>query len=353
MRKLTLTRLFALFLIPAGFLCLHGADSAPNARQRVELQLANGDHLSGEIIWRADNKIRFRSPLLGDFTLNEADVAVLEVADESTADSAKSPPASKPASPPPAPAAKPLAPAGTPAQATQPAPAQWRGKIEMGLVQQSGRVDSKSYNIRTEAEKSIRRHSLRGTGRLLYAEQSNKPSADRTEAAFRWRYQLSKRTFAQSQTLYYQDEITRIRLNLEQNIGLGYRLIDIPRHVLNLGGGLTGQYRDWEAGQNGIAPYAEVFQDYTFKINERISFIQDASFQYSPEDRAYSFSSNQLPIVPPDQDNYKIRFNSVLQGKISERISANLRFEYERDNAINNANARSLERLTSSIGYAF
>ncbi|MCB1103627.1 MAG: DUF481 domain-containing protein [Cephaloticoccus sp.] len=57
--------------------------------------------------------------------------------------------------------------------------------------------------------------------------------------------------------------------------------------------------------------------------------------------------------MTPEADNYKVRFNSTLQGKMSERISLNLRYEFEYDNAVLNKEARSDQRITSSVGYAF
>lgn len=355
------TRSLILVALQISALCSTGlaADgTAAKPGQGVQLQLANGDRVSGEIIWRADGKIRVRSPFLGDFTLSEGDVAVLELPEERT--DAPAPPAPR-STPTPRPAdTKPdsLRSAGmrssaTPSPASKASSTNWKGKIETGFSQQSGRVDSRSHHVRAEAEKNAGRHNLRATGRMLYAEQNNNPSADRNDAAFRWRYQLTKRAFAQSQSTYYSDDVTRIVLNAEQNFGLGYRLIDRPRHVLNFGGGLTAQYREWDAGRNGFAPYLEVFQDYTFKINDRITFAQDSSVQYSPEDRAYSYTNNQVPQLSPDQQNYKLRLNGTLQGKITERISANLRYEFEQDNAIQLTDARTLQRITSSLGFAF
>lgn len=322
--------------------------------QKVELQLANGDHLTGELIWRAEGKIRFRSAVLGDLTLAETDAAILEIPETlDPAAAARSSATKSPASKTSAPATLAKTPAAAP-QAAAPAKERWKGKVELGSVQQTGRTETLSYNLRAEAEKNVRRHTLRATGRMLYAEQNDKPSADRQDAAFRWRYQLSKRIFAQAQTIYYSDEIIQIQTNFEQNIGLGYRLIDQRRHVLNLGGGITAQYREWDAGTNGWAPYAEVFEDYTFKINDRISFNQDAVAQYSPSDRAFNIPNRSAPkLVDPEEQNYKVRFNSTLQGKVTERISVNLRFEYELDNAIQVEDARETQRLTSSIGYAF
>lgn len=362
--------LFALGVVLASLSCYTpkaaAADSSTETTrpgQKIELHLANGDRLTGELVWRADGKIRFRSPLLGDITVAETDAAILELPeslDPATAaqgDTAKAPAtaSAKPASAPAVAAVRPSPdnPAGTKPSAG-PAKETWKGKVEFGSVQQTGRTDTLSYNVRAEAEKNVRRHTLRATGRVLYAKQNDRPSADRQDAAFRWRYQLSKRTFAQAQTTYYADKIIQIQTNVEQNAGLGYRIIDEPRHVVNLGGGVTAQYREWDAGTNGWAPYADVFQDYTFKINDRISFIQDAIFQYSPSDRAFNIPNRSSPkLVSPDEQNYKMRFNSTLQGKVTERISLNLRFEYELDNAIQLQDARETQRITSSIGYAF
>lgn len=360
-------------LLGAVLLCLlspasHAGTETPRPGQKIELHLANGDRLSGELIWRSEGKIRFRSPILGDLTVAETDAALLEIPEPVDA-SASSETSKNAASNAPATATTAAAGAARPSAASTPAPTlpgpatnraatpgkeHWKGKVELGSVQQTGRTQTLSYNARAEAEKNIRRHTLRATGRVLYAEQNDRTSADRQDAAFRWRYQLSKRTFAQAQTTYYADEIIQIQTNVEQNVGLGYRIIDQPRHTVNLGGGLTAQYREWDAGTNGWAPYAELFQDYTFKINDRISFIQDAVAQYSPSDRAFNIPNRNAPkLVNADEQNYKVRFNSTLQGKVTERISVNLRFEYELDNAIQVEDARETQRITSSIGYAF
>jgi putative salt-induced outer membrane protein YdiY len=343
-------RLSLLLGLAAGGLPLAAqTDPALQPGRRIQLQLANGDRLTGELIWRADGKLRFRSAVLGDLTVSEPDVAVLPV-----------PEALDPAvtgDPAPPLVAKPAPASASPAsgrRAARPAPERWKGKVELGHVQQTGRTDTLSYNARAEAEKSVRRHSLRAHARVLYAEQNDQPGADRTDASFRWRYQLTKRAFSQAQTTYYRDNVTEIDTNLEQNLGLGYRIVDRSRHTVNVGAGATAQYRDWSAGTNGFAPYAEFFEDYVFRINERVTFNQDLVAQYSPSDRAFNLPSSSQPgTVDPEQQNYKVRFNSALQGKVTERISVNLRFEYELDNAIQLDAARESQRVTSSIGYAF
>lgn len=323
-------------------------------KQRIQLQLANGDRLTGEIIWRADGKLRFRSAVLGDITVAESDAAILELPEVAESpDPAARAPGPSPAAPV---ANRTRASVSAHAQnhAAAPEPARWKGKMEVGYTQQAGPRDTLSYNLRAEGEKNVRKHTLRASARTVYAEQNESPSADRTDASLRWRYQLTQRSFTQTQTLYYADAITRIDTNVEQNAGLGYRIMDGTRHTANLGAGLTAQYREWSAGTNGFAPYGEIFQDYIFKINDRITLNQDLVAQYSPSDRAFNIPSRGNPAtVNPDEQNYKVRFNGSLQGKVTERVSVNFRFEYELDNAIKLEDAREAQRITSSIGYAF
>jgi putative salt-induced outer membrane protein YdiY len=346
--------LLSTFLLLTGLASLKAQTDGQKTGQPVELQLANGDRLTGELLWRADGKIRVRSAILGDLSLNESDVAILELPENNGEHRAATAPAapSKPVPEPQAANAVSSAKSHDQAAATPRTPA-WKGKIEMGLAQQSGRVESRNHQLRAEAERISPRDNLRATARMIYAEQNSRVSADRSETALRWRHQITSRAFSQTQTSYYRDDVSNIQFNGEQNIGLGYRFIDQPRHVLNMGSGVTAQYREWTAGRNGVAPYLDFFEDYTFKINDRISFVQDANLQYSPSDRAYSYGNNQKPVFSPDQDNFKMRLNASLHGKITDRLSANLRFEYEQDNAIKLSDASTLQRITSSLGYAF
>lgn len=320
------------------------------AGQRVRLQLANGDQITGELLWRAEGKLRFHSPLLGDFTLSEADVAIVPIPESlDSGVAAQEASGARRAAATPLPAASPAPVAAAP-EATAP----WKGKIEVGSVQQTGRTDTLSYNLRAEAEKKLPADTLRANARVLYAEQNDTPSSDRLDASARWRHDLTRRTFTQAQTTYYRDAITEIHSNIEQNVGVGYRVLDGARHTANLGAGFTGQYRDWSAGTNGLAPYAEIFQDYVLRISERVSFIQDSVVQYSPSDRAINTSgASSASTVDSEESNYKLRFNAALQGKFTERVSLNLRFEFELDNAIQTEDARVAQRITSSVGYAF
>ena len=54
-----------------------------------------------------------------------------------------------------------------------------------------------------------------------------------------------------------------------------------------------------------------------------------------------------------DVPNYRVTFNSVLRGRVTDSVTVNLRYEYELDNAIADRDARVDQRVTTSLGYIF
>lgn len=351
----------------------------------AHLVLRNGDRITGEVVSRENGRITFRSPLLGEIIVAEVDAAVDELGGTAEnanmseslaglppqnpaapASSAPRPPAQTPPPPakspaptaaPPAgspavakapaakPAAKPAAPAVAKADTASAKPARppWKGKIEFGFKQHSGRSDRIDFDLRADVERKVGLDSYRANGRIIYGKLNGRINTDRHEASFRWRHDFSKTVFSQMVSTYYADDVKLIDHNYEQNVGFGYRLLDRKAHIVNAGLGVTGQYRESANAPSDGYVLGELFEDYTFKINGRFTLLQDFLAQWS----------SKAPSGSPDAQNYKLRFNTALQGRVTQRLSMNLRFEYEFDNSIVNRDARVDQRISSSLGYAF
>lgn len=104
---------------------------------------------------------------------------------------------------------------------------------------------------------------------------------------------------------------------------------------MNVGAGLTGQYRDTNLTEAGFFTLVEIFQDYSYQISERLKFTQNAVAQYSPYSGSKFVTVNNQPsVTKTGESNYKVRFDIALQGKVTKHISLNLRFEYEFDNVV-------------------
>lgn len=290
------------------------------------LRLRNGDRVSGELLRRAEGKIFFRSPVMGEIAVNETDAVVVEEPDTPVESLVGLPPGNP----------ETTEPQGKPKE-------RWRGTIELGYQQQSGRSNATSYSARADSERTAGNLDTKVSGRMLYGKQDNVVSTDRYDASLRFRYELSKRAFAQSLSSYTTDRVKGIDRSFEQNIGVGYRLFKSIRHEANVGLGATGQMRKADGITEDKKLLGEFFQDYTYHFSGRLSFLQDTNLQYSPK-----HVSNGEKDVP----NYRLRFNAALQGKISERVSLNLRYEYEYDNTVPFAAEQQDQRITSSIGYS-
>jgi len=375
------TRILGLtFLILCAALAAESSD--PVQPRPDQLRFKNGDRISGKIISQTPEEVVFHSAMLGEITLPRKDVQIIrggsqpEIPVESLVgialmdENGDSDPASNKTAeetpvanvqpePPPKIRAEPTRPTGDEAAViadlVDAAPKEpWKGKLEFGLRQQQGRRDIFSMDLRGSADRTIGPNDLSAKARLLYGEQDGRVNNDRYDASFQWRRELGDRTFAQSLTSYFQDDLKDINRNWEQNFGAGYRLLDAEEHVINLGAGLTGQYREANLSESGFYTLVELFQDYTYRINRRLTIRQNAQAQYSPEGgtRFLSVSSQPSSSIR-EETNYKIRFNTVLQGKLTEHLSMNLRFEFEYDNAVRPSSARTDQRIISSIGYAF
>lgn len=311
----------------------------------TELHLSNGDRITGELIRREEGKIHFRSPILGDLIIAETDAAVIESPETPVESLAGLPPAIEQVN---------LRDAESVRPATKRQRTPWKGKFEFGFQNQGGRHDALNYSMRAELERRSERNQYRFSARYLYGESNQIVSSDRQDANFRWRHEISDRIFGQTVTSYSSDQITDVELNAEQNAGFGYEVLQSEKQTGSVGAGLTAQYRKAAGSDPGTTYLGEVFQDYTFKVNGRLTFLQNLNVLYSPEGRTRTLINAATSSLYRDEaENYKLRFNSTLQGKLSERISINLRYEYEYDNAILDENGRTDKRVTSSVGYSF
>ena len=327
--------------------------SAGVLRAADELRFANGDRLTGEVIEQVNDQIRFRSPVFGVIVVPADQVTVAHLPDTPVESLAGLPPTqtavvTSQAAPP-----SPLS-TGTPrptvvnapaqAAAAKPDPSRWKGKLEFGFKQQSGSNETLEFSLRMEADRKLARNQYRTTGRMLYGEKNANRSADRYDATFRWRRDFNNHLFSQSLTTYFSDRIKSIDASYEQNVGVGYRVLNRDRHIINAGVGATAQYRQAAGADTNVQLLGEFFEDYTYRISGRFTLTQNTQLQWSDEKTGTALSGRQ---------NYKVQFDTALQGKFTDQLSLNLRFEHEFDNAVVNRNARTDQRITSSLGYAF
>jgi putative salt-induced outer membrane protein YdiY len=300
--------------------------------------LANGDRLTGNLVRETDGAVEIEHPQLGRLTIARAALQ------GSVTETAKAP-ASRPAEG----SGGGATPTASTSTRTRP---QWARKIEFGFVMQEGAKSQRDLTARGEVEGRLGAHSLRGTARVVRSESQGVLTKSREEADFRWRRDFNRRTFAQALTTYGSDDLRNIDYTVEQQLGGGYRILDGARQKMNLGVGAVLQRQSRKGYEDETALLGSAFQDYAFSWNNRFKLTQESSVQYA-DDAPAILRGSTTPATAPTDGNYRFRFNTTLESKMTDQVSLNLRYEYDYDHSIPERALRSDSRLTTSLGYAW
>ncbi len=324
------------------FLPLAIAVSLLSVAQGATWVLANGDRLNGQLVRETATAIEIEHPQLGRISLPKSGLQGSVTDAVAAAAAAKTD--SLPSTP-------------TTASSSKPAAARpnWTRQIEVGFVMQEGAKSTRDLNARAQVEGRWRGNSVRSTLKMTRAESEGRVTRDRDEADLRLRRDFNRRTFAQALTTYSSDDIRRIDLSLEQQIGGGYRLVDGERQKMNVGLGAVVQRFERDGYEEQTALLGSAFQDYAFSWNDRFKITQESSVQFADRAPVIARNTGSAPATlnAPANGNYRFKFNTALSSKMTQQISLNLRFEYDFDRSIAEPDLRADTRLTTSLGYAW
>ena len=313
--------------------------------------LANGDRLNGRLVEETAAAIVIEHPQLGRLTVPRTSLqgTITESAETSVTPTTTS---AAPATP----SAKTAATTPTNAAADRAGTRnKWTRQIELGFVMQEGAKSTRDLNARFQTEGRLAGNSIRATAKITRAESQGVVTRDRNEADLRIRRDFNRRTFAQALTTYASDDLRRIDLSLEQQLGGGYRLVDATRQKMNVGLGAVLQRFERKGYEDQTALLGSAFQDYALTWNEHLKLTQESSVQFA--DRApviaRTGATSATTLNAPKDGSYRLKFNAALQSKMSNSLSLNLRYEYDYDASIAETELRADSRLTTSLGYAW
>lgn len=300
-----------------------------------EVRTADGEVFRGELIHADATRLVLRSKAAGELTFTTAEVVCTP---PPLTEAVPPPPAWVAATPSPvAPEPTPVPPAAPPAAA---APAgKWRRSAEAGYAFQESTVSKRDAYLRAEASyEASDRYRYNGLVKYIYGEQEDQKSSDRLEALAAMRHDLAKRWVFRGDLGYRNDHLRDLDLETTGLLGVQYLLFRHPRFRLSLGPGAGFRYRETDAGLlQGTRFNVDFVEDLSWTITERISLTQGASFLY---DTAQS-------------DAYRVRNNAALGARLTERVRANLRYEYEFDRARPVGPSRVDQRLFTTLGVEF
>ena len=205
------------------------------------------------------------------------------------------------------------------------APNYWSGNMRMGInLSQGDRKWQETYlRGKLEIDPKQNPNFYRFTGAYTYrqSERANGneyKSTDKYNAEFIYRRSFFENWFTQNALGYRADRVKGIDREVQVSAGIGYEYEPSNRFKFILGGGagveeLEANFADTRAA---LSPFANIFQEATWRPLNRTSFVQKFSYYWNPED------SNQ--------------FNYVFTTAVRVRFTDLLGFEFSYNKSFDN-----------------
>jgi putative salt-induced outer membrane protein YdiY len=329
-----------LILLPLFLFALASA----NATLSV-VDLDTGEQLIGEILTQSSTiTVVIRSPLLGELKVPRARIISIRAQDSK-------PPLVKSS----------FAAKGKPKKAEESAideetlletlldlkaPGYWSGNMRLGInLSQGDRKWEETYargKLEIDPKQSPSFYRLSGSYTYRQTERANGDeykSTDKYNAEFIYRRSFFENWFTQNALGYRADRVKGIDREVQVSAGIGYQYKPSNRFKFLLGGGAGVEELDANFGDSRAdsSPFANIFQEATWRPFKRTSVVQKFSYYWNPKD------SNQ--------------FNYVLTSAVRVRFTDLLGFEFSYnksfDNDLGNSKAKDDAQWRNALVFYF
>ena len=329
-----------LILLPLFLFALASA----NATLSV-VDLDTGEQLIGEILTQSSTiTVVIRSPLLGELKVPRARIISIRAQDSK-------PPLVKSS----------FAAKGKPKKAEESAideetlletlldlkaPGYWSGNMRLGInLSQGDRKWEETYargKLEIDPKQSPSFYRLSGSYTYRQTERANGDeykSTDKYNAEFIYRRSFFENWFTQNALGYRADRVKGIDREVQVSAGIGYQYKPSNRFKFLLGGGAGVEELDANFGDSRTdsSPFANIFQEATWRPFKRTSVVQKFSYYWNPKD------SNQ--------------FNYVLTAAVRMRFTELLGFEFSFnksfDNDLGNSKAKDDAQWRNALVFYF
>ncbi len=343
----------------AGFLCcVLSCLSAPP----TTIQLRNGDRLTGEIVREDSRRLILRSPITGKITipLDQIERRLTLQATNTVPATAVSPPAPEPAgspaAPSPAPSTAAVPPPPTPPLTNNPPvkpsgigswipswishmTTNWHGNVGLGMNLGFGTTERQTFFVNANALHKWDRMVNTINYSAAYGFVDNTQSANRMDGTIKTDVFVdrTRHFYLYNLGLGGYDYIRLINMRLEEGLGVGYKVYDRNRMVINVEVGGQVQYFDYVRQADRTLWSARVSENLTWKPSDKFTLTQ--RLQYMPN------------ISEPT--DYRIRLDLVASYPLYKRLTVSL-------NAVNEYESRPARttdnndlQITTNINVSF
>ncbi len=333
------------------------------------LTFENGDRLQGEFLRKENGTIIFKSDMLGELRIDEAKVK-LEL------EQPASPPKRVVQEPKPVPQPKPAPkPVATPKPRTvkdleeedeelpllpedffvlefiggareyflKLIPDNWHGRISAGYDFDNSTNESEKITLKLQVNRKWEDWQLKSSWFYNFKEtrriQQNDviKNQDKYGGDLSLRYDVLDDVFLQYGADYEQDNVRDTRHEVDQSLGIGYRLIDEERLEFNLLTSGLAEFRDVNPTVKKWTGRSQVSEELEYHLNRLVRFTHEAYFG----------------VNPLDTEDTTYGWNAKLFIRMTKWIETIISYERDFDNILRELDARDEERIILSFGIPF
>jgi putative salt-induced outer membrane protein YdiY len=335
------------------------------------VELVNGDRISGRITGRDDRNLYMNSTILGDIVLSLSSIS--KITDDSAVKGAaltaapSAPPALHEGS----------QPAATPSgqdisKETRQQPSQrlsdrgkYHGKryfipasidfirkissmynlkssLKFGLSYYNGKTDSKGDNVAMTVARVWLMHELKFDYMQDYAESTSSVgvktvSRDKMNTEGRYRYNINKRTYLQSDTQYGYSRVNSIDHDYLQSFGYGRRLVQTKLWDVNVTPSISCQYQviEGEDQDPSLAP----------------TLYEEAEYRWTDSVKVRNEASAIFPITGNNSPTY--HFLLSLKNKLIGNTFVSFDYLFDYDGSLKDRTNAMQQTLRASFGVDF
>jgi putative salt-induced outer membrane protein YdiY len=317
-----------------------------------EVVLNNGDRLSGAIVEAGEGKLRIKTELAGEVTVELKDVksiTTVEAVDLKLKDGSLSHPRLTPSEQPGTVAVQGVGAEGPQAialdqiEAINPPPIQWTGSMILSALVTQGNSETTSISLSFDAvRRSETDRTTVGAG-YSFAKQEDPVSGEEETTTDNWfltgkyDYFVSKQWYLFGQLRVERDRIAELDLRVSPSVGVGYQWIESPDFNLNTEAGLAWVHEDYhdDGSEEHFAGRLAYHVDKT--LNDRVSVFHDLEYLPSLEDLS----------------DCNLNADAGLRADVSAKMFAELRIEWRYDTTPAPAATESDVRYVLGAGWRF
>ncbi|MFN4241898.1 MAG: YdiY family protein [Tepidisphaerales bacterium] len=275
--------------------------AAVSAAWGGEVVFKNGDRLTGEVTRLEGGKLKIKSAVAGEVTVDLKDVASfstdepieIKLADGSVVKQqvqrSETPGTIQTAPSAAGVAASTLSLDQVVAINEPKVETRWTGNIRAGALLSRGNTDSDAFNLAGDAQRRTADDRLSLSGQYLYARSrksggEKETTTDNWFAQVKYDYFVSKKLYFYAVARFERDNIADLNLRALPGVGIGYQWLEGPKQNFRTEAGVGLTYEDYRGEESETYPNARLAYAYDRVLVDNVRFIHNLEYLPSLED---------------------------------------------------------------------